>query len=193
MSDIVRSAFLISDDEYLDTHAEFEQYLIKRGVRVVHYVGAPPAVVERALEDYLGEQEPIAVSLISYLGHGSAEGWHTNNTTEFIPYARLSQLIQEYQHGYLKICASTCYGHRLIGRLIMDGHTRENTCVYTEQFKGNQAHAPSLVGKLLKAWTRRRFVIERETSMTEDANAKPAFAYMVGVQGYGPSFDHHFW
>jgi hypothetical protein len=187
------TAFLISDQEFASEHALLEQYLINRRVPVVHYIGVRPDYAAEVLEAYLQSLPAVSMCLVSYYGHGSPLGWHTDNSKDYFSYQELSRMIQAYENGFLKICASTCYGQRLIGQLITDGYSKPNCSVYTEQFRGNDVHVPRLVKDMLKAWSERRFLPEREESMTNLARHEEALAYGLPVQTFGPCFDHHFW
>jgi hypothetical protein len=187
------TAVLISDQEFAKEHALLEQYLVDRKIPVIHYVGMAPDFLIEVLEAYLQALPAVSMSLVSYYGHGSPMGWHTNNTNDYISYQRLSEMIQAYESGLLKICASTCYGQRLIGQLINDGYAKSVCSVYTEQYRGNAPHSPTLVKDMIEAWSERRFLAERKQSMTSIARQEDCIGYGLPVQTFGPCFDHHFW
>jgi len=194
MSDLTRSAFLISDDEFASEHALLARYLVSIGVPVVHCVGMPPAFVSENLRSHLAALPYRSIGLVSYHGHGSMLGWHTDSTTNYLSYADISLLISEHEKGYLCVCASTCYSHQLIGRLIVDGYDRHACSVYVDEFCGNTVVNNScVITRLVDAWSKRRFVTEQSHTMTRRARKLPMLAYGSAVQSYGHHFDHYFW
>ncbi len=186
------TALLISGPEYVEVHRELEEYLKARGIPVQNYISPAPESAAVIIRDFLMVQVPVSHALVSYQGHGSTMGWHTNDTDAYLSYEYLVKLVASYNMGYLKFAVSTCFAQRFIGHFIMSGCERENISIYTPQFLGNCANSYSLAPILVDAWQRRQFAVERH-SMTELARVAPGTAHGQGIQAYGVHFDHYFW